>query len=79
MIGTPCSNIIVHVCVQAAAIHSCHCLTLQFSVCKETLLNLLDGYSKNLKERVLPYAVEIKVRRGRSKYMATNNVAYSYK
>ncbi len=45
---------------------------LQFSVCKETLLNLLDGYSKILKERVLPYAVEIKVRRGRS--MATNYV-----
>ncbi len=45
---------------------------LQFSLCKETLLNLLDGYSKILKERVLPYAVEIKVRRGRS--MATNYV-----
>ncbi len=41
--------------------HHCSFSVFQFSQCKETLLNLLDAYSQNLKERVLPYAVEIKV------------------
>ena len=34
----------------------------QFASCKEELLRLLDGYIKNLGDKVLPYAVEIKVR-----------------
>ena len=34
---------------------------LQFAGCKEELFRLLDGYIKNLGEKVLPYAVEIKV------------------